>query len=345
LGRTRAIADDRPRKPSPDRPAPPDPPRLALLAIAVPLAAALALAAFAWPAANAEPRHVPLGVAGPAAAADPLAQRLARQGDAFDVRRYADARPVRAAIEDREVDAAVIAAPGGGRPALLLASAASPTLAQLLPAAVGAAVPVGAVRDVVPADRDDPRGAAFGAAVLPLILAGMLSGALMSTRAPAGAARAAGIAASAVLAGLAAVAVGEGWLGVIPGPWPAYAAALALTVLAIASLVAGLTGLLGQAGIGIAAALAVFVGNPWSGMTSAPELLPEPAATAGQLLPPGAGGSLLRSTAFFHGAGAAGHVAVLAAWALAGLALTGAAALRHRRTGSPAPADDPLVPV
>jgi hypothetical protein len=210
---------------------------------------------------------------------------------------------------------------------------------------VAVAVPGARATDVVPADPDDPRGAAFGAAVLPLILAGMLSGVVMSTYAPAGAARTAGIVASAVFAGLAGVAVAEGGLGIIPGAWPANAAALALTVLAIASVVAGLTGLLGRAGIGIAAALAVFVGNPWSGMTSAPELLPEPAATVGQFLPPGAGGNLLRSTAFFHGAGAAPHAAVLAAWVLAGLALTAAAARRHRRTGSPAPADDPAVPV
>jgi hypothetical protein len=47
----------------------------------------------------------------------------------------------------------------------------------------------------------------------------------------------------------------------------------------------------------------VLVGNPLSGISSAPERLPEPAGALGPLLPPGAGGSLLRSTAFFDGAG------------------------------------------
>ena len=60
-------------------------------------------------------------------------------------------------------------------------------------------------------------------------------------------------------------------------------------------------------------------------------MLPEPAGGLGQLLPPGAGGNLLRSTGFFDGAAAGGHVAVLAAWAIAGLALLLAAALRDRR--------------
>ena len=170
------------------------------------------------------------------------------------------------------------------------------------------------------------------------------TGVLMSTLAPAGPARAAAVVASAALTGLAGVALAEGALGILPGPWAANAAALGATVLAIASIVGGLTGLLGQAGIGIATALMVFVGNPWSGMTSARELLPEPAATIGALLPPGAGGALLRSTAFFGGARAGGQITVLAVWIAAGLGLIAVAARRHRRTGSPAPADDPLAP-
>jgi hypothetical protein len=40
----------------------------------------------------------------------------------------------------------------------------------------------------------------------------------------------------------------------------------------------------------------------------------------GQLLPPGAGANLLRSTGYFDGAGAGEHIAVLAIWALAGVA-------------------------
>ncbi len=54
-------------------------------------------------------------------------------------------------------------------------------------------------------------------------------------------------------------------------------------------------------------------------VSAAPELLPQPWGTLGQFLPIGAGGSLLRSTAFFDGAGAAGPAWVLAAYAVAGL--------------------------
>jgi hypothetical protein len=51
------------------------------------------------------------------------------------------------------------------------------------------------------------------------------------------------------------------------------------------------------------------------------ELLPQPWGSVGQWLPVGAGGSLLRSTAFFDGAGSAGPLWVLAGYALAGLVL------------------------
>jgi len=55
-----------------------------------------------------------------------------------------------------------------------------------------------------------------------------------------------------------------------------------------------------------------------------------PGGSLGQLLPPGAGGSLLRSTGYFDGAASGQHVAVLAAYALVGLTLLGVAALRER---------------
>ncbi|HEY6887952.1 MAG TPA: hypothetical protein VI300_09240, partial [Solirubrobacter sp.] len=83
----------------------------------------------------------------------------------------------------------------------------------------------------------------------------------------------------------------------------------------------------------LAGALAmIFVGNPFSGVATSPELLPSGAGTLGQLLPPGAGGSLLRSTGYFDGAGAGGHLVVLVAWAVAGLCLLGLA--RRPRTAA-----------
>ena len=92
---------------------------------------------------------------------------------------------------------------------------------------------------------------------------------------------------------------------------------IALAVLAIASVIAALMALIGLVGIALGALLMVFVGNPWSGIASAPELLPKAAGLIGRLLPPGAGGTLLRNTAFFDGAGSGGPLAMLGGLAAA----------------------------
>jgi hypothetical protein len=64
----------------------------------------------------------------------------------------------------------------------------------------------------------------------------------------------------------------------------------------------------------------ILTGNPFAAVSSAPEMLP-----------PGAGGNLLRSTGFFDGAGAGGHITVLVGWTALGLGLMVAAATRNRR--------------
>ncbi len=297
------------------------------------------LTLFAWPQARSEPRDLPLGVAGPPQATAPLEAQLAEAGDAFEVRRYADEAAARAAIEDREVYGAIAASPTGVT--LLTASAGSPAVAALLQEQFAAATPAGEggssqpaaaeAVDVVPADPDDPRGAALSASVLPLLLAGIITGALLASITPPGIVQVGALLVASALAGLAAVAIAQGWLGVIEGSWVANAGVLSLTVLAVALVVAGLVALLGLPGIGVAAVLMVLIGNPWSGIGSAPELLPRPIGDIGQLFPPGAGGNALRSTAFFDCARAGGHVAVLIAWAVLGLAAMGAGAHRKQR--------------
>jgi hypothetical protein len=292
----------------------------------VPLVVAVVLALFAWPSANLEPRDLPVGVAGPAAQATAIEQRLAQQEGAFEIHRYGDEAAARAAIEDREVYGAFVAGPQGAK--VLTASAASPAVAQQLThaAAAGPAGPL-PVEDVVSAG---PAGAAMPSSVLPLLIAGILTGVAASMLATGAAARVGLLAAASILAGLVATLIVQGWLDVIGGDWPANAAAFGLTVGAIGATVAGLNALLGRKGIALGALTMVLVGNPFSGVAAAPEMLPPPAGAIGQLLPPGAGGNLVRSTGFFDGAAAGGHVAVLAVWLLGGLALLVGASLRGR---------------
>ncbi|GAA2392752.1 hypothetical protein GCM10010420_16750 [Streptomyces glaucosporus] len=320
--------------PSAPRPAPPPARGIVLIAVLVPVIAALALWAFAWPAARLAPRDLPVGVAGPAAATAPLERSLAARGGAFEVHRYAGEAAAREAIENREVYGAVVVSAGG--PELLTASAASPAVAQLLREAVAGQAPPGTevrVTDVVAAPPSDPRGAALGASLLPLSLAGVATGVLVWRFGLRGPYAPAALLAAAALAGAVAAALGHGWLGVLTGDWWAEAGTLALAVLAVGSAVAGLAALLGPAGIGLGALTVVLLGNPFSGAASAPELLPEPAGALGQWLPPGAAGTALRSVAYFDGHGAAGPVLVLALWSAFGLA---ALALGRRR-GAPGP--------
>ena len=74
-------------------------------------------------------------------------------------------------------------------------------------------------------------------------------------------------------------------------------------------------------GIALSAFTIFFFGFPFSGATSAPELLPQPWGHLGQLLPAGAASTALRSVAFFDGAGAAHPLLTLTLWAVAALTL------------------------
>jgi hypothetical protein len=81
----------------------------------------------------------------------------------------------------------------------------------------------------------------------------------------------------------------------------------------------------------------MLLGNPLSGLTSAPEFLPSGWGALGQLLPPGAAATVLRSDAYFEGVGANRAILVLSCWVAFGLLLVAVAALRRRRTPAVAP--------
>ncbi|MFE9017090.1 ABC transporter permease [Streptomyces sp. NPDC007808] len=314
--------------------------RLIAVVALVPVLAALALWAFAWPAARTAPRDLPLGVAGPDTAATRVEHRLAQRAGAFEIHRYADEAAAREAIADRTVYGAVVATPEG--PKLLTASAASPAVAQLLQQAVAqrAAAEGAQVEtvDVVPTPESDPRGAALTSSVLPLALAGIAAGAAVTLLGLRGMRAVSALLGTAALIGVITAALAHSWLEVLTGNWWAEAGVLALMSLAVSASVAGLAALLGPAGTGIAAGVVMLFGNPFSGAASAPQLLPEPAGAIGQWLPPGAGTSLLRSVSFFDGAAATGPVLTLTWWATLGLGavLLGSTLKARRKSAAPA---------
>ncbi|WP_054813455.1 hypothetical protein [Nocardia arizonensis] len=307
---------------------------------------AIMLIAFAWPAANIAPRDLPLAVAGPQASAVEARLNGMLPG-AFEISTVADENAARGAVIDRKVYGAVLT--GQGAPRVLVASGASPAVAQQLTgmAQVLSGTPAAAVEDVVAADSDDPRGMAFGAMVLPLVMSGIAAGVLLSLVVPTVAGRGIGLVTFGVVGGLLSMAVVQGWMSVVPGSYLVLAAVAGLVSVAVAGAVAGLAAVLGRPGIGIAALTMLLVGNPFSAATSAPELLPRPWGAIGQYLPPGAAASLMRSVAFFDGVGAAKPLTVLTGWVAVAAVLLTFGVLRERSAGttaSPARATAEPVP-
>lgn len=254
----------------------------------------------------------------------------------FAFKLYADEASVRSAIKDRDIYGAFAFSPG--RVTVLEASAASPSVAQILegigqqlaqhatdPATVGALSrsPVHmATVDVVATSPSDPRGLALGSAILPLTISSVIMAAAIALLAGFRPARRQTLALTIVsaTAGLGAYLVVQGFLGALPHEHMATWAALSLTVFAMGATTAGLIALIGAAGLGLSAALMIFVGNAFSGVTSAPQLLPAAVDHIRQWFPPGAAANLLRSTAYFNGNDAAGHLSVLIIWSVLGLA-------------------------
>ncbi|EPD62352.1 hypothetical protein [Streptomyces sp. HGB0020] len=315
--------------------------RLIVVLVLIPAIAALALWAFAWPAARTAPRDLPLGVAGPAATTAPMEQQLTQHTGAFEIHHYADEAAARGAVEDRTVYGAVVVTSHG--PKVLTASAAGPVVAQLLQQAVSEQAAATGTQvqtdDVVAAPANDPRGAALNASVLPLALAGIAAGSVITLIGLRGVRAVIALLGSAALVGAAAAGITDSWLGVLTGDWWAEAGVLGLATLAVSGAVAGLGALVGPAGIGIASGLVMLFGNPFSGAPSAPQMLPEPVGTIGQWLPPGAGTTLLRSVSFFDGAAATGPALTLTWWAVLGLGavLLGNALKGRPKTAHPTP--------
>jgi hypothetical protein len=309
--------------------------RLALVAVALPVLVGLAVIAFAWPTARTEPRQLPVGVIGSTAGNQLLIRHVPiTPTGGFDFHLYPDDASARAAIRARDIYGAFQVTRHVVR--LMDASAASPAVAQALERMGSALARESSltaasqhehavqlhVEDVVPMSSDDAKGFVFGSCLLPLTICSMLAAAavgLLVRFRPAWR-QILALSVVAAISGAVVYLIGQNYLDAFPGDGFADWAILALTIFAISGSTAGLIALIGTAGLGLGAALMVFIGNPFAAVASAPELLPTAVNRLGQLLPPGAGANALRSTAYFDGNGADGHVAVLIGWSVIGMA-------------------------
>jgi hypothetical protein len=298
------------------------------------VALALVAIAFALPAARTAPHAVPIGAAGPQSASGEVAATLDKQAPgAFAITYYPGEAALRDAIENRDVYGGIAFGPDGRR--LLIATGASPIVAQML-TQIGNGIAQHAgvrmdIEDLAPPTADDPRGAGLAASALPITLAGLLPAIVLVLALKREAwTRFAAVVIFAGVAGVSIAALLRFVLGSIDTNFWGVAGGLTLGVLAAGLTMLGLGALLGRVGLALGSLAALLLGNPLSGLNSSPEMLPTGWGQFGQWLPQGANATLLRSTAFFDGAGGELPIVVLTCWSLLGVALVVVAALRQR---------------
>ena len=309
------------------------PPAAKVLAVVIGTAVLLSVMVtmFALPAARSAPHHVPIGVVG----SEQVVSQVDRlTGDSFDVTAYSGEAAARDAIETRAIYGALVVKPGADL-TVLIASAASPTVATMIETmgqrVADATHAQTRVVDVRSFPSKDPRGAGLAAGALPLALGGWISAmVIMLVISSAGGRMIAALGVS-VVGGFALIAILQFLVGTFDGNYWLTSLAAMLGIAATCFAVLGLREALGGAGLVIAAIALILLGNPLSGLSSAPELLPTPWGAIGQLLPPGATGSLLRDVVFFNGNAIAHPLIVLGCWLLGGLVLYGLGLARERR--------------
>ena len=256
---------------------------------------------FVYPGHDPEPNGLPVATARPV------------ELPGFDTRLVRDEGQARRMILDRDVYAAIL------EDKTLIASAASYTVAQVFRERAQG----GAVEEVRALDADDPRGTSIGLLTLPLIVTGILGAVLLSNMAPDANLRTRLALSGLVclLGGFVVMAIVRLGLGVLPGSYLILSLIAALTLLAANLPSGGLVRIMGPPAVGLAFVLFLMLGNPSSGASSAPELLPSPWAEGGQFLQAGAGATAIRNVAYFDGAAVAVPLIVLLAWAAIGVAL------------------------
>ena len=187
---------------------------------------------------------------------------------------------------------------------------------------------------VVPLSEGDSSGSGIAISAFPLVIGGILGGALSLTLVNGTWRRFVTATLYAVIAGALTALILNVWFGLIPGDFATLWAAFGATYLATASFMIGLGALLvPAAGLGLGAVVTMFIGNPISGASMPSAFLPGAWGQIGQMMVPGASSTLLRSIAYFPEAATSGQWLVLGSWIAFGL-LTGVIgwAVKERRT-------------
>jgi hypothetical protein len=317
-------------------------PRTVLLVLGVLLVQVAFIASYVGAFHHQDPRDIAVGVVAPAGQAAAVTDRLnGLHGSPLAAETVPDEAAGRARLHDGTLAAVVVVDPSGTQDRLLVSSARGASLAtaveqvaQQVEAQQGRTV---TTTDVVPLQDGDARGLTGFYLTIGWLVGGYLVASLLGVAKgarPANRRRAVirlgAMVPYAVVSGLAGALVVDQWLGALTGHFWALAGVGVLLVLSSAAVTMALQVLFGTIGIGLTVLLFVVLGNPSAGGAYQSELLPGLWRTVGQALPNGAGTTALREIVYFGGHGAAPHVWLIAAWAVAGTVVALAASSLRR---------------
>lgn len=298
-----------------------------------------------------QPHDLPVGIVASAQQREQLTQQLEAKGE-FEVAAYTSPSALTTAIKSREAYGGVVFE--RNIPTLYVASAAAPAVANLLRSSFQAAysdqvaedvsaatasgkpVPAAtlatltrppAIEDVVPLPPADRSGSSLGFLIQALCLGGSIAslaigriGRLTQLSVARGIRHTSLLVAYALIsAGVVLLAMRLFDVGVGADMFRLFWG-FALLSLAVTASTAGAVALVGPAGA-LLGGLYFTLGLVISGTSIAPEMLPSAGRHVGQLLPPGAGATVVRDALYFPSASTAGPFIVLGVIALAGLAV------------------------
>ena len=291
----------------------------ARLGIALAAIVTVVVIAFLWPSFTASPHSLPISIAGPSAQATAVEAAVTKVApDTFTFTTVSDRAAAVKRIEQRKDYGAIVL---GAAPEVLTSSAANPTISQLLGTTLAANLHA-KTTDVVPLASTDPRGTTIGASSFPMVLGGILGGALIAVVIVGVWRRVVALGIYAVVGSAALTGVLQGWFGGLQGNYFVNAGAIALVLVGIGGTMLGLAALIGRAGIAVGPVIFLLGANPISAAAVPLEFLVSPWGAVGQWFPPGAGATLLRELSYFPKADLGFPWLVLAGWAVLGLLLS-----------------------
>lgn len=296
------------------------------LSLGLPIVIALMLFAFLAPTFGSGADELPVRVSGPEPAVEMLTGSLEEASPgAFDFTVADSADSVRQSILNRESVGGFVIDPQTQTLTIYTASGNGAPYTQMLSGIAQGMQAQGQnvqFEDLAPLTDEDPNGTGMAMLGLPLAFGGMISAALMTfTLRGRPWHKLVGSLAISVVAGFIVGAILTAGYGVLTGSYLAISLAIAAGVAATSLFVTGLGSLIGPPGVGVGAIITIFISNPLSGLSTGWWWLPSPWGAIGQYLPIGADGHLLRSIAFFDGAGSAHAIGVLVAWMVVGTIL------------------------